>query len=180
MWKLTNPKGEWILAVVVAILLVRYSWTLHEYVELALDVPAGDAPGGDAPFWFLRQHVVDGVCAEVGMLLALLLAALTWKRYPRYSSTALWMGCLWSVPSVVDALIICCRSSNLMDPRRAATDWKTFDQWLDDPLRRVSFYASLAAIVALAFALRRRSGWTQLPGSDQATRACSGEATLSG
>jgi hypothetical protein len=42
----------------------------HEYVSRVLNVPDGDAPcGDDTPFWFMRQHVVDGIRSGAEMVL---------------------------------------------------------------------------------------------------------------
>jgi hypothetical protein len=114
MWKLpiTNPRGEWVIGICLPIISLRYNWTFHEYVTHLLDVPHGDAPGGDAPFYFLRVHFVDGICARIGMLLTLILVALTWKPHRRQSSMALMFGWIWCMPSLANALIIYCRTSH--------------------------------------------------------------------
>jgi hypothetical protein len=161
MWKfrLTNPRGEWVIGACLPILLLRYNWTFQEYVTHLLHVPDGDAPGGDAPFYFLRVQFVDGICAGVGMLLTLILVALTWKPYQKQSSMALFMGWIWCMPSVVTALMIYCRTSRLMDAQQAVSGWKTYDEWSHD--RWAPFWATLLTGLALHLYLRWRFGWAE-------------------
>jgi hypothetical protein len=154
--------GWWIWAVLLLILTLRWSDSLEEYVRHVLNVPDGDAPGNAGePFWFMRQKVVEGICAGTGMTLVIVLVALTWKHYRRYSSMALFFAWIWCMPWVADALVISCRSSHLMDARRAVSAWQTYDQFGSDPLRAFAKLGSGLLAVPLAFFFAKRYGWKQ-------------------
>ncbi len=153
-------KGWWIWAPLMVILTLRWSESLQEYVIHVVNVPQGDAPGG-APFWSMRQKVVDGICAGTGMALSIVLVALTWKRYRRLSSIALVFAWIWCMPWVADALVISCRSSHLMDARRAVSAWKTSDEYRNDPLREAADWGTTLFALPLAFFFAKRYGWKQ-------------------
>jgi hypothetical protein len=161
MWKLPlfKEKDDLIPVACLITLLPNFSWTYHDYLSRLLDVPGGDAPGAsDGPFYFMRQDVIRGLCAATGMLLSLILVALTWKRFPKGSSTALWFGWLWSMPWVVDGLYTYCRSSHLMDPQRATAGWTTASAYIADPIRHTAMFLAMLVAVALGFLLRRYRG----------------------
>ena len=158
MWKLPlyKEKDDWIWLACLLTLIPGFSWTYHEYVSHLLNVPRGDAPGGnDAPFYFMRQDVVRGICAATGMFLSLVLVAVTWKRFPKGSSNALWFAWLWSMPWVAMALVTYCRSSHLMDPQRATAGWTTAEQYSSDPIRWTTFILAMLAAPAMNRWLRR-------------------------
>jgi hypothetical protein len=161
MWKfrICNNKDEWIPFLCLFTLIPGFSWTYHEYLNQLLNVPRGDAPGGnDAPFYFMLQDVVRGLCAATGMLLSLVVVALTWKRFPKGSRNALWFAWLWSMPWVASAFVTYCGSSHLMDAQRAISRWRTHDEYLYDPLREGATYGALLFAGVLAFLARRRNG----------------------
>jgi hypothetical protein len=158
MWKLPlcKEKDDWILLACLVTLTPTFSWTYQEYLSHLLNVPGGDAPGGnDAPFYFMRQYVMRGLCAATGMLLTLILVALTWTRFPKGSSHALWFAWLWSMPWAVNGLYTYCRSSHLMDPQRATADWATAGEYISDPVRHAAMFLAMASALAINFLLRR-------------------------
>jgi hypothetical protein len=109
----------------------------------------------------MREKVVDGICAGAGMALSIILVALTWKHYRRYSSMALVFAWIWCMPWVADALVISWRSSHLMDARRAVSAWKTYDEYRNDPLRQAAKWGATLFALPLAFSFRKRYGWKQ-------------------
>ncbi len=160
MWKLPlhNEKDDWVFFAGFLALIPTFSWTFHEYVSHLLNVPSGSAPGNDGPFYFLRQDVVRGICAATGMLLSLILVALTWKRFPKGSCNALWFAWLWTMPWAAVGLYAYCGSSHLMDPQTATAGWKTADEYVEDPIKPTAML--LMALVAVAMNLLfRRYRW---------------------
>ncbi|HEY1250470.1 MAG TPA: hypothetical protein VGH97_04725 [Thermoanaerobaculia bacterium] len=121
-------------------------------------------PGDNPPWWFIRTDFVQGICLGAGIVLCLVIAILTWKRYPGNTRAMLWVNILWSGGGAWKAILIALNTRHLFDPTRAETSrWPTFNSWQTDPLIWTGWVAVMVGALAFAswpglVALRKRRG----------------------
>jgi hypothetical protein len=157
----SSTKADWVIMISVTLIVavVRYNFAFEQFLTRSFGFPdgsvLGEGPGNNPPFYFLRQDAMDGLCAGIAMGLALVLVAVTWKRYRRASSMAFFMAWIWCMPGLVRGLIIWWRCPHLMDPQRAVSAWPTFDAWMYDPLPTVAMFLTLVLGVGWAFLCRK-------------------------
>lgn len=132
----------------------------EEFVRETLDVPGNAHVGENPPFYFIRRDFVHGISAGAALFLVLLLAASTWRVIRDDSAIVVLIAWIGSAPSIVDACIIFFRCNNLLDAQRATSGWATLDEYLNDPYRRLAFWATILSGMAwMGFMNRKvRSG----------------------
>lgn len=111
-------------------------------------------PGGDPPWYFIGQDFITGLFCLVSMILTLLVAVWTRRRFGTGSWMAAWMAVLWMGYPAAQAFLILLRTTRIWDPTAAASQWRTFDEYAGDPVRYAVFAFSL--IAALVFGSRTR------------------------
>jgi hypothetical protein len=109
---------------------------------------------GDPPWYFIGQDFVNGLVSFVALILALLMAFWTRRRYAMGSWMAAWMGVLWLGYPAAQMCHILLRTTHIWDPGAAVSRWRTFGDYARDPFRDVVFGLSIA--IALGFALWSR------------------------
>jgi hypothetical protein len=94
-----------------------------------------DPPGGDAPWYFIRGDVINGLCMLLYLVLCLASGALAIrKRWPG-GAAMIFFGVIWSAAPIWQLGLIYLRSEDIFDPVAARTSWLTSDSYFDDPLR---------------------------------------------
>ena len=152
-------KGVWVLALGLLIgHFVSYNIAFSEFLSRLLNVPHNASPQDNPPLYFLRQDVVAGLCFGAGMLLTVLLVAITWRRFQPYSFVTLWLAWLFCMPGIVKAASVYVRCPNLLDPRGAKSAWLTFEDYIHDPYLKGAMYGTMAVGVVLAY-VTRHSRW---------------------
>src|SRR5258706_14821911 len=63
-----------------------------------------DSPGSEPPWYFIRQDFFHGIGSLAGMVVILLILALTWRRYSVGNWVLLMFVGIWMIPSVVTAI----------------------------------------------------------------------------
>lgn len=111
-------------------------------------------PGGDPPWYFIGKDLISGLFCLGGMILTLLVAVWTRRRFGTGSWMAAWMAVLWMGYPAAQAFLILLRTTHIWDPSAAVSQWRTFDEYAADPVRYVIFALSLVA--ALVFGSRTR------------------------
>ena len=113
-------------------------------------------------FWFMREKVVDGICAGTGMALSVVLVALTWKTLSAIQQHRPGF-CLDSVHALG------CRCIGHFLPvipsngrtRRAVSTWKTYNEFANHPFRGSAKLDFGLFALPLAYIFGKRYGWKQ-------------------
>ena len=147
-------------SIMVLIMPILFFGGFEEFVRKTLVVPDNANVGENPPFYFIRRDFVHGISAGVAVFVMLVLAASTWRVNRQDSVIVVFMAWIWCAPSIVEACIICFRCKNLLDAQRATSGWATLDEYLNDPYRRLAFWATLLSGMAwMRFVNRKvRSG----------------------
>lgn len=94
-----------------------------------------DLPGGDVPWYFIRQDAIEGMCLLLYLVLCLTLGTLAIrKRWPG-GAAMVFLGIVWSVGPIWQLGLIYLKSDDIFDPVAARTSWLTFDSYVNDPMR---------------------------------------------
>jgi hypothetical protein len=132
--------------------LVIYWIAIDQYFVLATELDVfHDGPGDAPPWYFIRHQFVDGVCKGVALLITLLLALMVVRWVPESSLTLAMFGLIWLGGEVWQSVVIMMNCQNLMDPVQATTRWKTFDDFLYDPIYRYPPFILLFIWVGLFY-----------------------------
>jgi hypothetical protein len=108
-------------------------------------------PGDNPPWYFIRTDFVQGACLAAGIGLCLVIAILTWRRYPGNTRAMIWVNGLWSCGGAWKAILIALSTHHLFDPARAETArWPTFNSYETDPLIWTGWAAVLVGVLAFA------------------------------
>lgn len=168
----TNLSGWWIML----ICLIIYVAGLHagQYYGQKAFVPS-QGPGSNPPFYFIRNDYISGIFLGASELLILIVAGLSWKRYPIYARMVLWMGILWTGGSIVKSVIIAFHTTNILSPLLSESLWQTFNDYLHDPVIWISQGIVIFTALAIAFITRPRKGSQQGVAPYVAQGAPSGE-----
>ena len=132
------------------------SLTFHDYVAGILDMPDVRMVS-DPPFYWIRHDFIDGICAAVGLLVALAVSTMTWKYSPTFSHMMQWMSLHWLGSHVAESIYIWVQCDNLLT-EKATCPWPTFDAYRGDPFRWL--VKGIALAVALVYAVG--GGWCWL------------------
>jgi len=117
------------------IFALAHATRVEQLVGATLAVPDNAFPGENPPFYFIRRDFVDGICASAAAILMLALSACTWRFYRLESAFVVFLAGLMCAPAIEDVLIISVRCHDLLDARRATSDWATLKEYLYDPFR---------------------------------------------
>ena len=112
-------------------------------------------PGGDPPWYFIGQDLLTGLFCLGGMILTLIVAVGTRRRFGAGSGTAAWMAVLWMGYPAAQAFLILTRTTRIWDPSAAVSQWRTFDDYAADPMRYVVFALSLVAALLFGSGTQR-------------------------
>lgn len=93
----------------------------------------GGSPGDAPPWYFITRDFADGICALGALLLSLLVAVVTWRWWPTYSSMMVWMSLISYGGDIAQSWIIHRACPGLLDGQRITSRWSTFDSYLNDP-----------------------------------------------
>ena len=88
--------------------------------------------GGESPWYLITHDFADGICALGALLLSLIVAAVTWRWWPNYSSTIVWISLALYGGDIGKAWIIYRVCPGLIDGQRITNRWLTFDSYLYD------------------------------------------------
>lgn len=94
-----------------------------------------DLPAGDAPWYFIRGDVIDGLCMLLYLVLCLAIGALAISKRWHGGATMIFFGVIWSAAQVWQLGLIYLKSDHIFDPVAARTSWLTADSYFDDPMQ---------------------------------------------
>ncbi len=127
---------------------------LSRYLERHVRLGAG--VGDDPPWYFIREHYINGLVMAAFGLLSVLPLLRYWNRSRDLSLMHLIMSLsLFGIPAW-DAFVIALRSDHVLDRALARTDWATFDSFQNDPLRWGGGILLIVVLLVAAFRLRHR------------------------
>ena len=92
----------------------------------------GGSPGEEPPWYFITRDFADGICASGALLLSLIVAVVTWRWYPTYSSMIVWMPLISYGGDIAQAWIIHQACPGLIDGQHITSRWLTFDSYFYD------------------------------------------------
>jgi hypothetical protein len=116
------------------------------YIPRWLDVPM-PSPGAEPPWYFIRQDFFSGLGTTAGMLLLLILLAVTWRRYTVTNWILLLNIFIWMFPSAFTALIIYIRCENFFDYPNAISAWPTFNAYLKNGTKFIGIAIAFTLVV---------------------------------
>ena len=108
----------------------------------------------DPPWYSIGQDFVYGLFCLGGMIVTLVLAVSTRRRFGTGSWMAAWMAVIWMGYPAAQAFLILARTTRIWDPSAALSQWRGFHEYTTDPARDLIFALSL--IVGFVFAIRTR------------------------
>ena len=127
----------------------------------------GGSPGDQPPWYFITRDFAEGICALAALLLNLVVAVITWRWWPSYSSMMVWMSLLWDGGHIAKSLIIRQFCPGLLDGQRITSRWHTLNSYLNDQdiarAQTIVWFRDIVIAVALPLAdrhIRRRLTWT--------------------
>ena len=141
-------KDVWILPVcyLIAILgLLRSPFRV--FVGNVLGVP----DHGDSPTRYLQEYVADGVSSGIALLLILVLASLTWKRYPLWTLLTIFTTWVMLASPIAYAVALLWRSLNVVDAKQAESLLR--DRSLEGWTHYAGFWSGVAVMTTLSFVL---------------------------
>ena len=94
-----------------------------------------DPPGGDAPWYFIRQDAIHGLCMLLYLALCLAVGTLAIRKRWHGGAAMIFFGVVWSMAPIWQLGIIYLKSDDVFDPVTARTSWATFDSYIGDPWR---------------------------------------------
>ena len=108
----------------------------------------GGSPGEEPPWYFITRDFADGICASGALLLSLIVAVVTWRWYPTYSSMMVWMPLISYGGDIAQAWLIHQACPGIIDGQRITSRWPTFDSYLfDQDISRAQTLFSLIGIL---------------------------------
>lgn len=142
------------LLLLTVVLYAICGW-LGTYLGQLYQIPT-DRPGGDPPWYFIRQDAIEGLCFLVYLVLCVAIGAWANRKQIPGGASLILFGFIWSISPVWIMGLIFLKSDNIFDPEKARTAWPTFNSYQGDPLRWGGF-AILFVLVSLYLLLKRRS-----------------------
>lgn len=115
-----------------AVLLYGLCLTLGTRISSRLTF--SDPPGGDAPWYFIRQDAIHGLCLIPHLVLCVALGTLAIKKRWPGGAAMVFLGIVWSSGPIWQLGLIYLKSDDIFAPT-ARTSWLTFDSYLNDPMR---------------------------------------------
>ena len=108
----------------------------------------GGSPGDQPPWYFITRDFAEGICALGALSLSIVVAVITWRWWPSYSSMMVWMSFLWNGGHIAKSWIIGQSCPGLLEGQRITSRWHTFDSYLNDQgIARAQTLVWLSAIV---------------------------------
>lgn len=128
----------------------------HHFQEPVMERFAlqGGSPGDAPPWYFITRDFAEGICAFGALLLSLVIAGVTWRWWPSYSSMIVWMSIIWHGGALIQSWIIYQSCPGILDGQRVTERWPTFDSYISDSGIWASKISVLIFAVLLSFALR--------------------------
>jgi len=109
---------------------------------------------------YVRQSVVEGVLAGIGMVLSIMFSVYFWRRCPSYSLMNLWMAILHNGGKLAFSLYLFYTCSNIFDPPLTTMPWTDFNLYISAKMRwTFGFMGAFAALgYPLIFYFHRKFG----------------------
>ena len=108
----------------------------------------GGSPGEEPPWYFITRDFAYGICASGALLLSLIVAVVTWRWYPTYSSMMVWMPLISYGGAIEKAWLIHLACPGIIDGQRITSRWPTFDSYLyDEDISRAQTHFGLIGIL---------------------------------
>lgn len=120
---------------------------------LALD---GHSPAEDVPWYFLTQDLAGGICSLGALVLSLLIAAISWRKWRDYAEMITWMSLVYHGGNILKGLVILYYCPGLLEGQRNTTRYLTFDSYISDWLIRGVTLLTPLVVVIVSIALMRR------------------------
>ena len=125
----------------------------HHYREPVMERFAlhGGNPGEQPPWYFITRDFAEGICSLGALILSVVVAAITWRWWPSYSSMMVWMPLLWHGGHVAQSWIIYQSCPGLLYGQRSTTPWQTLDSYLHDAgIERAETLIQWSAVILAA------------------------------
>lgn len=118
------------------------------------------------PWYFIGQDLVSDLAYSVALAACLIVAFAFRRLYQGASSRwAAFMAVLWTGPHAADAVVILLHTSHVWDPARATTTWRSFHDFIGDPVRHIALASVLVAVLVYTIATRDRREEARAEGS---------------
>lgn len=125
----------WRSSGLVALAVLFYALCLVLDARLSGPLQFSDLPAGDAPWYFIRQDVIYGLCMLLYLALCLAVGTLGMKKRWPGGAAMIVFGLVWSVGPIWHLGLIYLKSDDIFDPVAARTSWPNFDSYINDPLQ---------------------------------------------
>jgi len=93
-----------------------------------------DLPGGDAPWYFIRQDAIHGIFLLPYLVLCLIIGTVAIRKGWPGGAAMIVFGIIWSSGPVWQLGLIYLKSDDIFAPT-AQTSWPTFESYIGDPWR---------------------------------------------
>ena len=126
---------KWRSSGLVALAVVFYALCLMLSVHYSKPLTFSDPPGGDPPWYFIRQDAIHGICLIPYLVLCLAIGTLAIRKKWPGGAAMIVFGLVWSVGPIWHLGLIYLKSDDIFDPVAARTSWPNFDSYINDPLQ---------------------------------------------
>ncbi|HVG06616.1 MAG TPA: hypothetical protein VNM67_02855 [Thermoanaerobaculia bacterium] len=127
---------KWRSSGLVALAVVFYCLCGMLSLYFTKSLAFSDPPGGDVPWYFIRQDAIHGMCLSLYLAACLTIGTLAIKnKWPGGGAGMIVFGIIWGIAPVWQLGLIYLKSDHIFHPTAARTSWLTFESYAGDPLR---------------------------------------------
>jgi hypothetical protein len=125
----------WRSSGLVALAVVFYALCGVLSLNFTKQLTFSDLPGGDAPWYFIRQDAIHGLFLTLYLVFCLTIGGIAIRKgWPGGAGMVLF-GIIWAAAPVWQLGLIYLKSDDIFDPVAARTSWPTFESYIGDPWR---------------------------------------------
>ena len=125
----------WRSSGLVGLAVVFYALCLALGAYFSKPLTFSDPPGGDAPWYFIRQDAIHGIFLIPYLLFCLIIGAVAIRKGWPGGAAMVVFGFIWSSAPIWQLGLIYLKSDDIFDPVAARTSWLTAESYFDDPLQ---------------------------------------------
>ena len=143
------PKRNYLQEFLIfAIWFTMFSLSLSALPHLFAGLPIKTAtPQGEPPWYFISRDFVNFLSATIGVILIFAVLSVFHKRNPNYTTLLLFITILFYGRPLLSRISVLMHTDHLFDPQLATTSWRTFEDYLNDPLKAYGVHIYMLMIV---------------------------------
>ncbi len=124
-------------------------FTIVYLPELVAFVDIGVFDRNDGPPWyFIYGDLFKSLAYSIGFLISLIVVYICYRNENIFYLTILLFSFIWFGVAIGDGIIILLNSNNIFNPDIATTNWKTFDDYINNPWKSYLYIIYLVIAVS--------------------------------